>query len=628
MANFLITGPDGKQYRVTGDTPEGAVQALQTMQGQGGQTGPADLDQLRATAQERRRQAGGSPAGPRFPGLPVGDAPASHAPMDGLPPLPPGFVLDPPTPGQSTVDMSLDELRSVAQARKARAQASGQDWWKDAPIVKDASGQRYDEGGVPIGGRPMPSPRFPGIPISQGGASASSSATGSGELPPLPPGLELEPEDAPQKFGGAAMNLSAGANESLYGVAGMPVDAMRGAMNLASRGINAVAGTDLPQIPENSFGGSRWIGETMGAIRPELDPQNTEAATSNDRIARGIGQGVAGTVAPAGLAAGLTRAGTLGPQASATAQALFGRAGSGTDAALGAIGGAGAALGQEMAPDGYGAAGSLAGGIMSGGLGAVALGGGRAALAPFTSGGRERLAGQRLVDGASDPARLREAVAGIPDNLVPGSQSTTFQRTGDLGLGVMEKDAANRSPEAFAARRASQNQARVEALRGVESQGAPERVAAVVRQRLDDLDAETERLMGDAMGQARGSVSAMGAPTTPEVAGGSMRQSIEAARAKAKAQERTLWQAVDPDGTMTIGLGGTRESTRGVVAELSPMAQPMTDAERQIYGAIQGAGETIPLRAMRDLQSNLKTAMRAERMANGESPVYRRLAIV
>lgn len=33
MATFMITAPDGKKYRVTGDTPEGAMAALQKMQG-------------------------------------------------------------------------------------------------------------------------------------------------------------------------------------------------------------------------------------------------------------------------------------------------------------------------------------------------------------------------------------------------------------------------------------------------------------------------------------------------------------------------------------------------------------------------------------------------------------------
>lgn len=35
MADFIITGPDGKRYKVTGDTPEGAVGALKKMLGQG-----------------------------------------------------------------------------------------------------------------------------------------------------------------------------------------------------------------------------------------------------------------------------------------------------------------------------------------------------------------------------------------------------------------------------------------------------------------------------------------------------------------------------------------------------------------------------------------------------------------
>ena len=40
MGDFLITGPDGKRYKVTGDSAEGAVAALKKMLG--GQTGQPD----------------------------------------------------------------------------------------------------------------------------------------------------------------------------------------------------------------------------------------------------------------------------------------------------------------------------------------------------------------------------------------------------------------------------------------------------------------------------------------------------------------------------------------------------------------------------------------------------------
>lgn len=48
MADFIITGPDGKRYKVTGDTPEGAVGALKKMLGGGQDSGSAMRDRIAA----------------------------------------------------------------------------------------------------------------------------------------------------------------------------------------------------------------------------------------------------------------------------------------------------------------------------------------------------------------------------------------------------------------------------------------------------------------------------------------------------------------------------------------------------------------------------------------------------
>lgn len=472
-------------------------------------------------------------------------------------------------------------------------------------MTADATGQRFDESGVPVGGVPMAEPE----------ASAQPQA---------------------EKFGGVAMNATAGVNEALYGVAGLPVDAMRGAMNLGVRGFNAATGADVPQIPENSFGGSRSIAEAAGTVAPELDPRNTEAQTSNDRLARGVGQGVGGSVAPAGVVGGLQRAGV---QVSPLVQALAGRSNSGAavaaDATAGAAAGGGSALAQELAPEKYKPAAALAGGIVGGGLGAVATGipglarvGAEAAgdfIAPLTERGREGLAASRLREAASDPRAAVEAIDNAPAPAVPGSRPTTFQQTGDMGLGALERDMQTRYPADFQQRRAEQNSARRDAIDAIQPAGAAEQVSRMLKERVDAIDAEFDANMAKLNGREREATDAIGRGQDPEVAGGTMRTGLQSARDTAKEREKALWEAVDPDGTLALPATNARAYIRERLAQIPASARPPGGEEAAIHAVLRQYGDVSSFREVQALQSRLKTAMRAER-ENGETPAYARMS--
>lgn len=114
-----------------------------------------------------------------------------------------------------------------------------------------------------------------------------------------------------------------GVNEGLASVAGLPVDFATGAINLGSRGINALANTDIPMI-ENPTLGSEWIKDKMGGgfiYDPTDDP--------TQQFARRMGQSVGASAVPAGMAGSLGRAGgqllagATGGAGGATAQQLF-----------------------------------------------------------------------------------------------------------------------------------------------------------------------------------------------------------------------------------------------------------------------------------------------------------------
>ncbi|WAJ28937.1 hypothetical protein [Antarcticirhabdus aurantiaca] len=444
----------------------------------------------------------------------------------------------------------------------------------------------------------------------------------------------------PGEYGGTAMNSTAGVNEGMYGLAGLPVDVMAGAMNAGIRGVNYVTGAELPTI-DNPVGGSRSIAAAAGSLHPALDPANTRARTAEERYARAAGVGVGGSVAGAGVVGALSRAGALSAPMAQTGAALLGRSSSAGvvagEAAVSGAASAGASAAADAAPDQLKPVAALAGGLLAGGTAATAAGvpgairgsaqaGGRA-LAPLTQAGRERLAADRLRAGATDPAALRAALDEGSAELVPGSMPTTGQATGDMGILAAERGAATRRPELFQQRAADQNAARLDALQGVQPGGAPEAVTAAIRQRLDLIDRTTQSGLDAAQGSARASVEALGPGMVPEATGDAVRGSYEAARAAAKAEENRLWEAVDPDGFLVAPVVNVRQAAADIIANASRFVD-LSEREAGIYRAVADLDDTMPFSEVTDLRSMLGDALREERRTKGETQTYGRLSKV
>lgn len=515
------------------------------------------------------------------------------------------------------------------------------------------------------------------------------------------------PETAEQEGSGIALNTTAGINEGIYGTLGAPVDLSRWIINKGIEGANYVTGSEMPTIPSDSFGGSESISNMFGAVGvPE--PEDIVAGTTAERIARGTGQGIGYSIAPEAAIGGLSKVGALSPKIAETAGKIFGRGASVGETTgnmvVGATSGAGATGAMEATPDEYDALSGVAGGLAAG-VGGAVLAGVPAMLrsakdvavdaaSPLYTSGRERLAAKQIADEATDIGAVKSAISEPVEDLVPGSKPTTFQVTGDMGLGGMERGAQVKRPDLFQTRRSEQNAARVSAMEGVQTEGAPETVATAARRFVksvedqaqaayddvvktstasaddttakaaaraesiataareeldtaielaranadtmtDDAFAEAERNIAalrqraiDAETNARSLIDRMGTGETPRASGDAMRGSLEDARAAAKAAERTLWSAVDPDGTLALPAQNTRQRAAEVISELPASAKPPSGEEAAILDVARSYDEVIPFNELTALQSRIKAELRAEKMANGESPAYRRLSML
>lgn len=384
------------------------------------------------------------------------------------------------------------------------------------------------------------------------------------------------------------------------------------------------------------IGGSQSIAEAFGAIGVP-NPADIEAGSAGEKIARGAGQGVGYMVAPELAVRGVAQAAgrTIGPWL----RSIFGESRTVGDVAgnalAGAAGGAGASLAGQVAPESVRPVAEMAGGLVGGGLGAIAASTPRLAaegarmagdyIAPLTEAGRERLAATTLRDAASDPAAARDALARNAE-IVPGSQPTTFQQSGDMGLGALERATAARAPDQFMQRRADQNAARLDALGSVQPQGSPQAVVSALRANLADLDEMTGAALQGATRTAQERAASIGGTGTPEGYGASVRQRLMDAENTARERERALWGAVDPDGTLALPTNGIRQEVESALRSLPQAARPMEGEERAIFAAAAGFGPVMPFSEVTALRSRVSTEMRRELSQNGRSPVYARLS--
>jgi hypothetical protein len=202
--------------------------------------------------------------------------------------------------------------------------------------------------------------------------------------------------------------------------------------------------------------------------------------------------------------------------------------------------------------------------------------------APLTKGGRERMAGRTLNDAATDPRAAAEALS-QPSEMVPGSRPTTFQQSGDMGLGALERKYAAQDPAAFNQRRAEQNTARLGSLDQVQPEGHPEAVTKALRTQFDNIDRQTDAAVQAAMQNARTKAQGLGGAVSAEASGDAIRTAAREAEAVTREGERALWKAVDPEGKLALQSDNIKSTAANIRKEMPETARPMDGEEAAIF---------------------------------------------
>ena len=435
-----------------------------------------------------------------------------------------------------------------------------------------------------------------------------------------------QPADDPQKTGGYLPNFAAGFGEAVTG----GLDLLDRAVNPYRRVADAI--NDASEIrrrllthPEapNAFDpkyklpvtDQKFFNHLLSKIG--MDPDSVEAKTLGERVSRYAGQGSSAVLIPGPGEAGVIAAG--------------GRA------LTGMVAGMAGGTASEWVPDWLKAPtamfASLAAGIpFSVGLTAASRVPGqiKTATTLARAGGSndvaETVAGGVLAKNATDVNAVKEGLdKGIATPLVPGSEPTTFQATGDMGLGALERSTATKNPDLFRQREAEQNAARLTALNGVAPNANPVAVADYFRKQLGDLDTQTAANIEQRIDLARKTAAQAGGDVTPEGLGTTMRDAVASAEAKARTDERGLWKAVDPDGTLTGNVKTTSKKADDIVGAMRKTEKPMEGEEAAIFKQASALPDVAPVADLIALRSRVSTEMRQELTTNGRTPVYNRL---
>jgi hypothetical protein len=212
---------------------------------------------------------------------------------------------------------------------------------------------------------------------------------------------------------------------------------------------------------------------------------------------------------------------------------------------------------------------------------------------------------------------------------VPGSAPTTFQATGDQGLGALERAAAKNSPDQFISRAADQNAARVSALQNLAPEHAsPDAVGQAFRGHLAALDEQNEARVGVARRAAQQATEGLGGAvpagadqqtTALQGFGQRLRAGLTDLNSQARAEEGQLWRAIDPNNNLTVNTAPLRSAATAIRSAIPANAAPMEGEVGRIFSTAQLLPAVQSFSEVAALRSRITDAMRGELISNGRS---------
>ncbi len=270
-----------------------------------------------------------------------------------------------------------------------------------------------------------------------------------------------------------------------------------------------------------------------------------------------------------------------------------------------------------------------------------------------------RMAGERINGLVSDAPAVRSALDAAPPMAMTAdgkpSGPTSFQLTRDPAMGQAERSISRTGPDPqdFRARQDSQNDARVQTVQGIAAGTDPAaatqfmkgtaadllahhdaevaRTQALATQQASDVTTQAEALRTVAQDRATQATNAIGGNLPADAdnqVGAMLRAPLDAASQATRTQERALWDAVDPNGTLAVNMKPIKDGAASILGEMSPNAAPLAGAEAGVFKTAAELPDVQSFRDLSALRSRLTDAIRNERGPQGDPQAVRRMSML
>lgn len=223
--------------------------------------------------------------------------------------------------------------------------------------------------------------------------------------------------------------------------------------------------------------------------------------------------------------------------------------------------------------------------------------------------GQLDLAGKQIRDAAGPggvgPSR--------PGPIIEGSQPTLGQEEGNLGLLGLERRLRSQNKTPFTAAEAENMVGRVKALEGMLG---PEEAGAAAGKFFADQRARLEKFGDEAEASARsvaeGKAGDLPTGVSDQDMGAAHRTALEALRKPVMQAAGRLYDAVDPDGTLAVGVKSVADVAKKLKAQVNQrMGGKLSAEEEGVLDAAANMRSVELFSDLRDLDSEASAAQRA-----------------
>lgn len=239
----------------------------------------------------------------------------------------------------------------------------------------------------------------------------------------------------------------------------------------------------------------------------------------------------------------------------------------------------------------------------------------RPLVEPFVPSMRQPAANRILTKSATDPAAALDTLDKRPAK--PGE--TLGEATLDPGILQAEKGALNTSDHfraALAERDAARAEQRKTAIEGIAPPADQMAPVKLFRQRLEDIDQATQDTVDRATAQAKAAHQAVPDAKPFDATGEVLRNIISEADKAKGAEVSRLYQAIDPDGTLSLVTSGPREAAAAMHKAFDPMVSEPNLAT-PIIAKMTNLPGVMPFQKLMELDKTITSKM-AEAARSGD----------